>query len=180
MPFGVILYFDDQTETSILNVWKSLAENRLTSSMLTEGIRPHITLAIFDDLDCRPCENELKKITSKTASPLIQFTHLGLFTYPEPVIFAAPLVTKALLDFHYELHEKLTVDGKDPWELYLPGRWVPHCSLALGYKAEKQSEIFQFCQVLPLPMHVQAVQLGVVSFKPVKDLFNFDFLRFED
>ena len=78
MPYGVMLYFDDQTEKTILNIWQSLAENNLSSSMLDAGIRPHITLAIYEELDCRPCENELVKITAKTASLPIQFTHLGI------------------------------------------------------------------------------------------------------
>ena len=179
MPYGVMLYFDVQTEKTILNIWQSLAKHNLSSSMLDAGIRPHLTLAIYEELDCRPCENELVKITSKTPSPSIQFTHLGLFTNPEPVIFAAPLVTKELLDFHNELQIRLAGDGKNSWELYKPGKWVPHCTLALGYKIENQAEIIRLCQEMPLPMHVQAVQMGVVNFKPVKDLFNYDFLKFE-
>jgi len=180
MPYGVMLYFDDSTESTIKIIWQSIANNHLSSSMLDEGIRPHITLAIYDELDCRPCENELAKITSNTPSPTIQFTHLGLFTNPEPVIFAAPLVTKELLDFQSKLHLKLADNGKSPWDLYKPGKWVPHCSLALGYKIENQAEIFRLCQNMPLPMDVQAIQMGVVNFKPVKDLFKYDFLNFEE
>ena len=179
MPYGVMLYFDVQTEKTISNIWQSLAKHDLSSSMLDAGIRPHLTLAIYEDLDCRPCENELVKITSNTPSPSIMFSNLGLFTNPEPVIFAAPLVTKELLDFHNELHLRLSGDGKAPWELYKPGKWVPHCSLALGYKMENEAKIIRLCQEMPLPMKVQAVQMGVVNFKPVKDLFNYDFLKFE-
>ena len=88
-------------------------------------------------------------------------------------------MTKELLDFHNELHLRLSGDGKAPWELYKPGKWVPHCSLALGYKIENEAKIIRLCQEMPLPMKVQAVQMGVVNFKPVKDLFNYDFLKFE-
>ena len=179
MPFGVMLYFDSQTEKTISNIWQLLAGQNLTSSMLDAGIRPHLTLAIYDELDCRPCENELIKITRNIPAPVIQFSHFGLFTNPEPVIFAAPLVTKELLDLHKELHSRLAGDGKNAWELYKPGKWVPHCSLALGYKIENEAKIIQLCQQMPMPMNIKAVQLGVVNFKPVKDLFNYDFLKFE-
>jgi 2'-5' RNA ligase len=179
MPYGVMLYFDDQTEKTILNIWQSLAENNLSSGMLDAGIRPHITLAIYEELDCRSCENVLTKITTKTASLPIQFTHLGIFTNPEPVVFASPLVTKELLDFHKDLQARLANEGKNPWELYIPGQWVPHCTLSLGYKIENQAEIIRICQTMSLPMDVRAVQLGVVNFKPVKDLFNYDFRMFE-
>ena len=180
MPYGVMLYFDSQSEKTIMDIWQALAESNLSSSMLDAGIRPHLTLAIYEELNCRPCENELVKITTKTSSLPIQFTHLGIFTNPEPIIFAAPLVTSDLLDFHNELHARLAGDGKDPWELYQPGKWVPHCTLSLGYKIEDQAEILKICQKMPLPLEVQAVKLGVVNFKPVKDLFNYDFLSFEE
>jgi 2'-5' RNA ligase len=179
MPYGIMLYFDNRTERTINSIWQALAKHNLTSSMLDEGIRPHITLAIYEELDSRPCENEMIKLLSNTPSPSIQFTHLGLFTNPEPVIFAAPLVTKVLLDFHNELHLKLADEGKRSWEFYEPGKWVPHCSLALGYKVENQAEIFRLCQEMPLPMNAQVIQMGVVNFKPVKDLFKHDFQIFE-
>lgn len=179
MPYGVMFYFDNHTEKTISNIWQSLAENNLSTSMLDAGIRPHITLAIYEELDCQPCENELLKITAKTASLPIQFTHLGIFTYPEPVVFAAPLVTAELLSFHKDLQSRLINEGRNPWELYKPNKWVPHCTLSLGFRIEDQLEIIRICQAMPFPMEVCVVQLGVVNFKPVKDLFKYDFLSFE-
>ena len=176
MPYGVMLYFDDQTEKRIIKVWQALAKNNLSSNIFDAGIRPHITLAIYEDLDCQPCEKELIKITTRTTSFPIQFTHLGIFTNPEPVVFAAPLVSKELLDFHKNLQDSLTSEGKNPWELYNPGKWVPHCTLSLGFKIENLTEIFRICQAMPFPMDVSAIQLGVVNFRPVRDLFNYDFL----
>ena len=180
MPYGVMLYFDDQTEEKIIKVWKALAENNLSSNIFDSEIRPHITLAIYEELDCQPCENELVKIAAKTASMAIQLTHIGIFTTPEPVLFAAPLVTKEILNFHKNLQVRLSGNGKNPWELYKPGKWVPHCTLALDFKMENMAEIIRACRELPFPMDVRAVQLGVVNFKPVRDLFKYDFLTFED
>ncbi len=179
MPYGVMLYFDNQTEKTIIKVWQILAERNLSSHGLDAGIRPHITLAIYEELDCRPCENELVKITTKTSSLPIQFTHLGIFTNPEPVVFAAPLVTKELLAFHNNLQANLASEGKKPWELYKPGKWVPHCTLSLDFEKENLAEIIRCCQAMLFPMDVRAVQLGVVKFKPVRDLFKYDFLTFE-
>ena len=82
MPYGVMLYFDVQTEETISNIWQSLAKHDLSSSMLDAGIRPHLTLAIYEELDCRPCENELVKITSNTPSPSIMFLILAYSPIP--------------------------------------------------------------------------------------------------
>lgn len=180
MPYAVMLYFDTQIEQTIRKVWQTLAKDNLASSFLDSGIRPHITLAIYEELNCRPCENELVRITSETVSMAIQFTHLGIFTTPEPVVFAAPLSTREILDFHENLHANLASESKNSWDLYKPGKWVPHCTLALNFKIEDLTEIFRCCQALPFPMDVHAVQLGVVEFQPVRDLFKYDFLTFED
>ncbi len=156
MSYGVILYFDEQTEKEFLKVWQSLADLNLSSHVLEAEIKPHITLAIYEELDCQPCENELVKITSKTSSLPVQFTHLGIFTNPEPVVFAAPLITRELLDFHNNLHIRLTNEGKKPWELYKPGRWVPHCTLALveGHKARLQCGTHLLVKVPMVPLFV--------------------------
>ena len=179
MPYAVMLYFDNQTETTINKVWQALADDNLATGVQYAGIRPHITLAIYDELDCRSCENELVKITSKTVSMAIQLAHLGIFTNPELVVFAAPAPTKEFLDFHENLHSSLASEAKKPWGLYQPGNWVPHCTLALDFKMENLTEIIHRCKTLPFPMDVRAVQLGVVEFQPVRDLFKYNFLSFE-
>lgn len=180
MPYAVMLYLDIQTENKIRKVWQTLSEHKFATGVLDAGIRPHITLAIYDELDCRPCENELAKITSKTASMAFQLTHLGIFTNPEPVVFAAPMPTKEFLVFHENLHASLVTEAKKPWELYQPGNWVPHCTLALDFKVENMAEIIRLCQTLPFPMDVRAVQVGMIEFQPVRDLFKYDFLTYED
>ena len=174
-----MLYFDAQTEKTIGKVWQTLADENLATGILDAGMRPHITLAIYDELYCQPCENELVKITSKTTSMAIKLAHLGIFTNPEPVVFAAPVPTKEFLDFHDNLHASLASEAKKPWELYQPGKWVPHCTLALGFKMENLAEIIRHCQTLPFPMDVRAVQMGVVEFQPIRDLLKYDFMSFE-
>jgi 2'-5' RNA ligase len=178
MPYAVMLYFDNQTERAISKVWQTLAENNLTTGVLYTGIRPHISLAIYDEIDCQPCENELIKISSMTAYMAINFAYLGIFTNPVPVVFAALIPTKELLDFHENLHSILFSKTKKPWELYKPGKWVPHCTLAQDFNIENLTEIIDRCKTLPFPMVVRAVQLGIVEFQPVRDLFKVNFLSF--
>jgi 2'-5' RNA ligase len=179
MPYAVMLYFDNQTELAISKVWQTLADNNLTASVSYAGIRPHISLAIYDEIDCQPCENELIKISSMTTYMAINLAYLGIFTNPEPVVFAALIPTKELLDFHENLHSILFSKTKNPWELYKPGKWVPHCTLAQDFKFENLTDIINRCKTLSFPIDVHAAQLGVVEFQPVRDLFKFDFLSFE-
>lgn len=173
MAFAAVLYFEEDQEKKFLKIWESLSNENLTANLVEAEIRPHITLAIFDELNCRPCESQLAKVAAHTRPIDFQITYLGLFTKPEPVVFATPTVTQELLIFHKNLYDSLAADAKKPWEMYLPGKWVPHCTLALGIELKNLGRIFEKCLDLDLPMSVQANQVGVVEFQPMKDVFKF-------
>lgn len=173
MSFAAVLYFEENHEKEFLRIWKSLSEANLTANLIEAEIRPHITLAIFDELNCRPCDSQLAKVAAHTRPISFQVTHLGLFTKPEPVVFAAPTITQELLNLHKHLHEALSDEARNPWEMYLSGKWVPHCTLALGFDLKNLGKIFDHCLALGLPMHVQADQIGIVEFQPMKDVFRF-------
>jgi len=176
MPFAVVLYFDGKEEQAFLDIWKALAKEKLSANLFEAGIRPHITLAIYDELECQPCENELAKIASRTNPISFQISHLGVFTQPEPVVFAAPTLTEEFLDVHRSIHLGLVNKSKNPWERYLPDQWVPHCTLALGFSLDELEKILEKCLVLKFPLEIIANQVGVVEFQPMKDLFKYDLL----
>jgi 2'-5' RNA ligase len=176
MAFAVVLYFEDLHESEFQKIWKTLAEEGLSTDLLKAEIRPHITLGIFDELNCQPCDSQLAELAAQTRSLEFQITHLGLFIHPEPVVFAAPTITAELIVFHQTLHKIMAVESKAPWEMYLPGKWVPHCTLALGFEMEQVGKIFKVCQELKLPMPIKADQIGVVDFQPVKEVLRFDLI----
>jgi 2'-5' RNA ligase len=173
MPHAVVLYFKEEHEKKFLKIWGSLASEHLSTNLVKAEIRPHITLAIFDELNCKPCEPQIKDIASQTPPLDIQITHLGLFTKPDPVVFAAPTFTQNFLNFHSYIHDVLVTESKNPWEMYLPGMWVPHCTLALGFKFKDLGRIFEKCLDLDLPMNIKADQVGVVEFQPMKDVYKY-------
>lgn len=174
MPFAAVLYFDQKNEQEFLSVWRSLSRKKLSANLEEAEIRPHITLAVFDELDCRPCESELARIAHVTRSISFQVTHFGLFTNPEPVVFAAPIFTKMLFNLHKQIHNALLVNAKNPWKFYQPDQWVPHCTLAIGFSLKNIGKIIHECMAINLPMLVQATQVGIVEFQPMKDIFRYD------
>jgi 2'-5' RNA ligase len=173
VSFAAVVYFEENHEEEFLRIWESLSAENLTANLAEAEIRPHITLAIFDELNCRPCDSQLANVAAHTRPISFQITHLGLFTKPEPVVFAAPTITQELLSFHKDIHETLAAEAKNPWEMYMPGQWVPHCTLALGFDLKNLGRIFEKCLGLGLPLHAQADQVGIVEFQPMKDVFKF-------
>jgi 2'-5' RNA ligase len=57
---------------------------------------------------------------------------LGTFPGDEGVLFLATTVTADLLAFHAQVHAALANQPIQHWPYYLPGNWVPHCTLAQG------------------------------------------------
>jgi len=174
MPYAIVLYLDHHSEDLVKGFWKQLAQNDISSEILDSGIRPHITLAIFEELYCQPCDNELARLAPKTAHLKILVSHLGVFPQPEMVLFLAPTPTSELLNFHKKIHSLLSKDAIKPWEMYQPGKWVPHCTLALNLDQNQLNKAISLCGEIELPLQMRATQIGAVQFKPVTDLFRYE------
>ena len=52
------------------------------------------------------------------------------------MVFLAPVVTRELLELHIRLHRMPPVVAGTRREYYLPGRWVPHCTIAEGLEPD--------------------------------------------
>ncbi len=174
MPYAVVLYFDKQSGNTIKKVWESINASGMTANMQEAGIYPHITLAVFDQLACQPCESTLAELAAHTHLIPLQLHHLGIFSHPEPVVFVAPIPTIELLMFHQAVIQTLSVDGAAPRDIYQPGVWIPHCTLAIGFEQGKFPEMIELSMGLELPLDISIEQIGVVEYQPLKDIFKYD------
>ncbi len=171
MPSALVLYFNDKTERTIKELWLTLESEGIPLDY-SVNIRPHLTLGIFDELPCESCHKELEIISEQCVDLQLTFSHIGLFYEPEVVLFLAPIVTDILLKLHADIHKILAVVSKNPWEYYQPGKWVPHCTLALGIHSEQFKQALNVCSQVQLPMNVSVSQIDVVEFQPMNGLRN--------
>ena len=174
MPFALVMYFDHLSEEPIWKVRKDISDSGITSSLDNSGIRPHLTLNVFNEVDCLPCEEELAAFARKTRLMSLQVSYIGFFTNPDPVVFIAPTPTKELMIFHQNILSILPGNTRPASSMYLPGTWVPHCTLALDFEKEYIPDVVRLCLDLPLPFTMRATQVGVVEFQPIKDLYKFN------
>jgi 2'-5' RNA ligase len=174
MPYTIVLYFNQQTEALIRSYWERLANENISTELPDSGIRPHITLAIYEELNCQSCESELANFAREASHLTIPITHLGIFNNPDSVLFLAPTATKELLDFHARIHTCLLSKAQKSWEIYQPGAWVPHCTLAMNLNAQQLSRAVSICSDIHLPIELRATQIGAVEFVSAEELFNFN------
>lgn len=176
MSFALVMYFDHASEKPIRTLWQKIADAGLTSSLPDSGVRPHLTLSVFNEIDCLPCEEELEIFARRTRLLNLEASHIGIFAVPEPVVFIAPTPTKDLITFHQHLINAIAPQATPTNKMYKPGSWVPHCTVALDFKKEDAPQIVRISMDFPLPFKLRATQIGVVRFQPIKPLFNFDLM----
>ena len=172
MAYAVVIYFDEISSQPIINAWRELEEKNISRATITSGIQPHFTLAIYDTFDCGECEKEIKQFAEISGVLSINADHFGIFPHPSPVIFIAPAPNRELIRFHKRIHQALKNNVGGSWEIYQPGKWVPHLTIVRDIEKKNFSDALKICMKIHLPLKLKITQIGVVSFEPVKSLFT--------
>jgi hypothetical protein len=143
--YWIIGLFDEKTEQIIKNIWKKLSEESISfyEEEIKEG-RPHITFGSYYDLNKTEYIRLLDKFYEDKNGIDITFNTIGSFLN-YGTLFLSPTVTKELIDFHSGHHEYFKEFNENANSLYLPGKWIPHCTLANRLPPEKLSEAFNYC-----------------------------------
>jgi hypothetical protein len=128
VAYAVEMFFDERADEAVRGLWRRLARAGL-SSLETYGHarhRPHVSLSVMDALPAAAEIGEVQRL------PGLLFPALGTFAGDGGVLFLAPVVTPPLFAVHERVWESLQGQGLTQWTQYGPGRWVPHCTLAMG------------------------------------------------
>lgn len=135
MVQAVELTFDPPTDERVRAEWGALHEAGLPSLADHTGAtnRPHVTLHVRDELDA-DAEEQLE-----LAVPLLPLAlwvgGVVLFHSRRRWVVSRQLVVdRALLDLHDTITSAVGGGGSP---LTLPGRWVPHVTLARGVRDEQ-------------------------------------------
>jgi len=135
---AVEMYFDDQADAAVRKLWQLLADGGLPSlaTRTHRRHRPHVSLVVAESLagaDLAPLRSVLM-----TRHPTLHLYVLGTFPGREGGLFLGVPATAQLLEFHAGAHAALAGQPVGHWPHYLPGNWVPHCTLAEGLHGRDQ------------------------------------------
>ena len=86
MGYVVELYFDREAEERVTRLWDTFAQRGITSFLPSIGSRPHISLAVFDEIDPDPLTNLLGDIARETAAFEVELAAVGSFPGTEGVL----------------------------------------------------------------------------------------------
>ena len=172
MAYAVVIYFEEKSVQPIIEIWKTLKNEGIIQSLYPNGILPHLTLGIFDSLDCEACQCEIKTLASEISIKSISANHFGIFPNPTPIIFIAPATNYALIDLQKRTHHILQKYITGSWIIYEPRNWVPHCTLASNIARSDLQKALDICMQLKLPAELKTAKIGIVDFEPKKPIFS--------
>ena len=178
MPYSIGLYFDPPTDALVRQFWKQLAAEGLAEYYHLSGNRPHITLSLFEQTDCPKAQEALKILSRTVHSFPVSFQFVGIFPGNISTVFWGLVVTQPLLDLHAKVYDCFCQFSTRPnFNYYTPGHWIPHCGLAMEVKDKGLvARIIDVCQSLPIPHQALVMEVGLISFRPVKHLFSFSLI----
>ena len=169
MPYAIELALDPTAAGVVRSLWRELEEAGITY-VARAGAGPHVSLGIWDALDCDGADAELTRFAAETAPIPLTVPSVGLF--PGVGVFLAPTVTAELLELHASFHRRFGPLGQAPWDHYRPGVWVPHCTLATDLEPDQFDRALAIAGRAPLPLQCRLVEIGIVEFRPVKQLVS--------
>jgi len=172
MPFAVEMFFDEDADKLVRDVWAELARANITSFMIDGGYRPHVTLGVFEQHSSPEFENKLQTFIGNLKPFSIGLDCLGIFPRPEGVVYFGAVVTQELLSIHREFQTRFAglMTGIRPY--YLPGNWIPHCTLGYGLSLAAIPSAVEVCSQLILPVKATVTEIGLVEVPKHRDVLT--------
>lgn len=141
------------------------------------GTSPHISLAVFDDVDVPKLTAVVEAFAQDTPPFKIRFSSIGIFPGKDNVVFLAPVVTPFLLSIHKSLHDQLVTQGISCDAYYLPGAWVPHCAITVEEPIAMTSDTIRKIHEHNALGEYEIDQVAVVKFRPAVDVARYSLTK---
>jgi 2'-5' RNA ligase len=126
VSYAVELVVNEKEAAPIRKAWDAIA-----SLLPRIGSTPHVSLAVFDDVDTDLLTKVVASFAEETPALSLCFSSLSIFPGQKNVLFLAPVMKPDLLRLHEQFHTRLAEHGLLSVPQYSPGAWVPHCTLTV-------------------------------------------------
>jgi 2'-5' RNA ligase len=143
MGHVVAVFFDDRADGAVRGLWRRLDQAGVPSLAATgkKSWPPHVTFAAAKAIP-RRTRDALRDELRTLAIPNLWLSTLSTFPDTENVLMLGAVVDAELLAVHSAIHDVLAGNVQSPSAYYMPGSWVPHCTLAQGIEHHQMTEGF--------------------------------------
>jgi 2'-5' RNA ligase len=165
MACDICLFLDSETENTIRRTWSILRTRGFSSPLLRSGGKPHLTLAIWEDLETDLILDDISDFAQTHRAFPVTFSSIATFGPKSGTVFLGPVFTPSLIIVHDQLY-RIFKEMKEFSEVfYRPDSWVPHCSLTLGLQTEEVPKAINTCMdIINLPIQGWVKEIGLLTF----------------
>jgi len=165
MGYAISLVADNATSQPIRALWDRVSEMEDASSMAALDYPPHITLAIYDDIDFAQVQQATRRAFNRPRVTELSFEQLDYFDNTPLVVWAASNPSGDLQAIFNEIHG--SIDPALCRLHYRPGNWVAHCSLGTSISEDRRTDAIEFTKQPLMPFTVRFDIADTVSFPPL-------------
>jgi 2'-5' RNA ligase len=163
---AVEFFFDDDADAAVRRLWQRLDEAGVPS-LATRGStrqrrhRPHVTFAMAGSIPRRTVA-ALRTDLRLLSLPSLWLYTLGTFPTRENVLWLGAIADTELLAVHSAVHDALAGAVRQPSAYFLPGSWVPHCTLAQDLSGEQLAAGLAALHPVA-PVRAKVIEVGITD-----------------
>jgi 2'-5' RNA ligase len=166
MALAINIRADHPSADEIERLWDQVAAFEDTPSMRAHGYRPHLTFAIYDDVDENTAREAMQQAAAGQTQLRIVFSRIRWFEGSPLVLWAEPSRDAALTRMHAAI--SVAIDPARCRPHYRPEAWTPHCTLGMRIADNRRSDAIAFAQAFDRHIEVLFDVVDCVAFPPVR------------
>ena len=150
---ALVAFFDDEADKRVRELQKRAGGQF--------KYPPHLTYAVAGTIGPK-VRKELREDLERLWLPDLYLHSLSTFSTSENVLMLSAVVDTELLAVHSAIHDVLASKVKNPSAYYLPGNWVPHCTLV--HDVDDEAMKAAFAAVFPVePIRAKVREVSIVD-----------------
>ena len=166
MALAINIRSDHASAGEIERLWDQVAAFEDAPSMRALGYRPHLTFAIYDDVDESTARKAMQRASLGQTQLRIVFSRIRWFEGPPLVLWAKPARDEALARMHASI--SAAIDPARCRPHYRPDAWTPHCTLGMRIADARRNDAIAFARSFNRSIEVLFDVVDCVAFPPVR------------
>lgn len=163
---AICIAADNDSTAPLRDLWNIVGRWEKSPSMAAMNYPPHITLAIYDDVELGALADVAFGFFERRAAVRLRFEELGSFSASPLVVWAKPANTAELKILHRSVHER--IDPRLCHDHYRPSNWIPHCTLGNAVTDDNRNAALALVEQPLQPFEVLFDRVDCVTFPPVE------------
>jgi len=169
MPYTIELQLNRAAEAKFLAHWETLRSEGVTDLSFRLGYKPHITLAMYHEIDEARAIVKLETFIARETAIPIEFRNI---TVAGSSLICQPNENIPLRKFHGRFEKKF---GKSFRDIDHAGIWMPHCTIGMELPTEKIGMAVDQLLAAWAPISGIADRIALVKFRPGQVLWRKSF-----